>query len=699
MNTTKQEKIYVEIDEEITNVIDHLYQAKGNDIIFIVPQRALLLQSVVNLKLLAQEAKKQNKEITLMTRDEDGIAFAARAGVAVQPYITEEDDTMIYEENVVQQSVKEEDVPKYAKEIMTEEPMQRSQSGMGSQAFFAGAAAQGMDVSGVSGRQHGENMSGVNHVVEREQEEYVPEKSAQQMDMASTSSNQSQNSNSNTNQSMENKHDQNMVMPHSQTAVQGRNENYQNPTQQQPMPQQQTSYNNNASSLEEYEESLRGAQVSGVYGGNPTQQNTQYYEQPVINEPKKSVNKKTTKHKKSKKKQKDVTLSKTTNTALKGFIFGGIALVVIIMFIIILPKTKISVEPKEIDINESMDMTAKVDQVAYDAERRLIPARLIERDVTYTKSFDATGSGDVTAQKAQGTIMIFNEYSDAPQPLVATTRFLAEDGTLFRLVNQATVPGMNGDEPGKVEALVEADIEGTVGNIGPSRFSVPGFDGSPKKDKFYGISENAMIGGGAGGTGVTIVTSDDIARAKEEMTKEMPQYIQDQISGLLRPENEVLVDDAITTEEIRSEANVSEGTMTDQFMYEIVSHVKAIVFSEDDVLAVMESNLTDKQQQYDAEQVDVTVNYEDVVADFDNQTMKMKTDGTANVVATVDVQSFKESILGKKHDELLGIMENEYGDEIEKITIESVVPGFPAFIANHISRFEFMTVVTVVQNE
>ncbi|MEA3323247.1 MAG: hypothetical protein U9Q12_03410, partial [Patescibacteria group bacterium] len=200
-------------------------------------------------------------------------------------------------------------------------------------------------------------------------------------------------------------------------------------------------------------------------------------------------------------------------------------------------------------------------------------------------------------------------------------------------------------------------------------------------------------------TGVTIVTSDDIARAKDEMTKEMPQYIQDQISGLLRPENEVLVDDAITTEEIRSEANVSEGTMADQFMYEIVSHVKAIVFSEDDVLAVMESNLTDTQQQYDVEQVDVKVNYEDVQADFDNQTVKMKADGTANVVATVDVQSFKESILGKKHDELLGIMENEHGNEIEKITIESVVPGFPAFIANHISRFEFMTAVTVEQNE
>jgi hypothetical protein len=317
--------------------------------------------------------------------------------------------------------------------------------------------------------------------------------------------------------------------------------------------------------------------------------------------------------------------------------------------------------------------------------------------VTYTKSFDATGTGDVTAQKAQGTITIYNEYNKSPQPLVATTRFLAEDGTLFRLVNATTVPGMNGDEPGKVEALVEADVAGESGNVGPTKFSVPGFDGGPKEGKFYGVSEKAMAGGGTGGTGVAIVAEEDITRAKLEMTKEMPDYIQDQIAGLLRPENEVLLPEATLIEEVRSEASVNAGTMAEQFMYEIVSHVKVLVFSEDDVLAIMETNLDDKQQQYDADQIDVLVDYNNVVADFENQILEMKAHGKASVVATVNVDNFQEDITGQKHDDLLTIMEEKYGDEIEKITIERVVPGFPAFIADHISKFQFMTKITVEQ--
>jgi len=301
----------------------------------------------------------------------------------------------------------------------------------------------------------------------------------------------------------------------------------------------------------------------------------------------------------------------------------------------------------------------------------------------------------VKAQKAQGKIIITNEYSNKPQPLVATTRFLAEDGTLFRLVNRVTVPGMKDNTAGKVEALVIADAEGDGSNIGPSRFSIPGFVGTPKEGKFYAISEKAMTGGGTGGTGVSVVTKADIERAQKEMAKESKQYVTEQITGLLRPDNEVLIDEDIVRELVRSEASLSVDTMAEQFMYEMVIHTKALVFSEDDVLAVLESNLAQKYHQYDAGKVKIQITYEDVIPDFDKDSIQMVAHGVADVVTTVDIESFKEKILGKKHDKLLQIMENDYNDEIEKITIENVFPGFPGFIANHISRFEFMTDISI----
>ncbi|MEN8252239.1 MAG: hypothetical protein ABFQ53_01510, partial [Patescibacteria group bacterium] len=433
----------------------------------------------------------------------------------------------------------------------------------------------------------------------------------------------------------------------------------------------------------DYEQSLNEAHVSNIQ--EPPKGNNSSYE---------------TKQKKSIKKQKNkkannLKMSKSTKKGVRGFMFGGLVLVFVVLAVIILPKTSIIVQPRHTNVDETIEMTARTEQEAYDSERRLMPARLIDKEVTFTKTFNATGSDDVKAQKAQGKITIFNEYNDKPQPLVATTRFLAEDGTLFRLVNTTTVPGMSDGNPGKVEALVIADTEGEGGNIGPSKFSVPGFEASPKKGKFYATSDNPMTGGGAGGSNVTIVTADDIEKADKEMNTELSQYIMEQVTALLRPDNEVLTDDSIEYEIVQSEANVSKGTMTDQFMYEIVSHVRALVFSENDVLAVMEDGMSDDLGQYDDGQAEVALDYKEVDTDFENETIKLKAQGVTDVVSTVDVEAFKNDILGKTHDEILVIMEEEYGDEIERVTIDVVMPGFPSFIANRVSKFGFMTSIVV----
>jgi hypothetical protein len=741
---TQQEKIYIEVDEEITTIIDRLHQVKGNDVVLIVPQHALLLQSVVNLKLLAQEAARHKKQITIMTRDEDGVAFATRAGITVQPYITKEDEMMAYNYEENPRQIKPEQVPKYAKEMMEEDVTQKPKPGLGTNTFFSEHS-----VSGIISKQHSNQITRM--ATNNNAEQVSNQVSKEQIDK--TQFNQIQNPNTNLEQDVQaqQQYKQYAQMPSRvnqgqtpmsvtydeypsealsnqvKTTNQQMAGNTHNNLSQQQVPnyygvdnrtqdKEKTAITatNELNPLDEYEQTLR-MQSDGVVSNK-----NNHYKQPITqsqqnlshdnmlqeaerkkddNMQMEALNKKNKSKKKKKKKKESQKVSDTTNNVLKGFIIGGIALVVAVLLVVFLPKTNLTITPKEINIDESLEMTAKVDQTIYDAERRLLPARLIEKDVTYTKSFDATGSGDVTAQKAQGKITIINEFSNANQPLVENTRFLSENGTLFRLVNSTTVPGMKDGEPGKIEVLVKADQPGEVGNIGPTKFTIPGFEGSPKHEKIYATSEKSMTGGGTGGKGVSLVTEEDIARAKMQMTKEMPKYVQDQISGLLRPENEVLLSEAIMTEELSSEASVAPGTMADQFMYEIVDHVKVIVFSEDDVLAILESNLDNKGQQYEADQIDVKIEYTNVVADFDKQTLEMKAHGRAGVVATVDVEGFQKSITGKKHDELLTIMEEDYGDQIEKITIESVVPGFPAFIANHISKFDFMTKITVEEIE
>lgn len=61
--------IYLEIDEEITEVIDRLKKAEEDEIAFVIPRNSTLAQSVVNLKLLSRAAKNSNKEIIVVSAD------------------------------------------------------------------------------------------------------------------------------------------------------------------------------------------------------------------------------------------------------------------------------------------------------------------------------------------------------------------------------------------------------------------------------------------------------------------------------------------------------------------------------------------------------------------------------------------------------------------------------------------------------
>lgn len=75
--------IYLEADEEITSVIDKLKRSKSPIVGIVAPRNAVLLQSIVNLKLLKKEADKFGKEVSLVTADVVGQNIALRTGLTV----------------------------------------------------------------------------------------------------------------------------------------------------------------------------------------------------------------------------------------------------------------------------------------------------------------------------------------------------------------------------------------------------------------------------------------------------------------------------------------------------------------------------------------------------------------------------------------------------------------------------------------
>jgi hypothetical protein len=75
--------IYVDVDDEITGIIDKVGSAKEKIVALVLPKRASVFQSVVNMKLLKRAAEQKNKNIVLVTSEAGLLPLAGSVGLHV----------------------------------------------------------------------------------------------------------------------------------------------------------------------------------------------------------------------------------------------------------------------------------------------------------------------------------------------------------------------------------------------------------------------------------------------------------------------------------------------------------------------------------------------------------------------------------------------------------------------------------------
>ncbi len=88
-----KKNIYIDADEEITGVIDKVIAAKEPIIALVVPKRAAIFLSVVNMKLLKRSAEQNDKKVVLITSNQSVLPLAGIVGLHVasnlssKPYV------------------------------------------------------------------------------------------------------------------------------------------------------------------------------------------------------------------------------------------------------------------------------------------------------------------------------------------------------------------------------------------------------------------------------------------------------------------------------------------------------------------------------------------------------------------------------------------------------------------------------------
>lgn len=167
-------------------------------------------------------------------------------------------------------------------------------------------------------------------------------------------------------------------------------------------------------------------------------------------------------------------------------------------------------------------------------------------DAEGERQVSATGKEEVK-ELAQGTILIYNKHQDAPMRLVTNTRFEA-DGLVFRIKDATVIPGYTTDDagtilPGVITAEVFADAVGDQYNLGPSRFTIPGFEGGPEFDNLYAESIETFRGGFSGMR--FIIDENELQTAKQALQMELRNSLLERIDTE-KPAGLVLFSNAVT---------------------------------------------------------------------------------------------------------------------------------------------------------
>lgn len=233
--------------------------------------------------------------------------------------------------------------------------------------------------------------------------------------------------------------------------------------------------------------------------------------------------------------------NRSTSYMIAGVVFIFVVLAGVVASAL-MGGAEVVVKPRHTDKN-----IAATFQGSITPKQETITYELLTLEADGERQVEATGQEEVTSQ-AKGTLLIYNEFSTSPVRLVKNTRFESPDGLIYKIAESAVVPGYstgNGGEkvPGVITADVFAEAPGERYNVGPSRFTIPGFEGFPEYESVYGESTGSMTGGFSGQK--FIIDEAELEEARQALHTELRDALLERLPGE-RPAGFVVYDDAVT---------------------------------------------------------------------------------------------------------------------------------------------------------
>jgi hypothetical protein len=645
---------YIDIDEEITSIVDRLRKAKLQEIVVVVPKRALLIQSIVNLKLLKKEAEHLKRQIILVTQDKLGKLLIEKAGIAVEQRLDDIDGE--------EMALAEKSIPFEAKTFNSQgddEKMRERMQNIGSPEYFRENPLRKEIARELKAESQPEkNVIQENEkIINKELVSGIADTPKEKKSFFGRASSMDIVKNMKISQTGSEKNEKNFTDREPELLSSGKTKDF--------LP------------------------AENNFSGRTLPANGDRLKDFFQNENPRRI----------KKEDYDYKNVNLANHFWKYFlIFGAVALFLVALAAayLFLPKADIKIFTKTKVQSLDIQIKGGPEVASPDLENLAVPTKTVSVDVEVVKNFNASGDKSASTQKAHGIITIYNEYSNSTQPLVATTRFLSENGKLFRLVRGVVVPGTStvGGEmkPGVVEAEVIADEAGEDYNIEPTKFTIPGFQGSgnDKYTKFYAKSSKVMTGGKSSESSVKTVTESDIANAKNSMADAIREKAKEQIKNA-GGDSSVILDDAFNVENTTYLSSAKTGEVAESFTLTAKAKTNAVVFNQDDVveLAIGQINKNKDKNTVSIGKDSVSLEFGKADVDLAKGTILIRAHATGKAVNEIDLGNLKRGILNKSEEDF-----KAYLKQYNQIT-GAEIEYWPPFIGGKIPAYENRVNITL----
>lgn len=266
---------------------------------------------------------------------------------------------------------------------------------------------------------------------------------------------------------------------------------------------------------------------------------------------------------------------------------------------------------------------------------------------------DVTASGTkVVSTKATGTIMLYNTFSTTPQTLVANTRLSSAQGKVYRLSNQAKIPGyttVSGKVvPGSVQAAITADEAGPSYNAESLDLSIVAYAGTTKGEKIYARTKSA-ISGGASGT-VPVLNNADVAKTVNDLSVSLVALTKVELSS--RTKNGYI--SATGLENIATSSEVSGTTVR-----VTITAQKAYISKQNlvDQLIALSNNPKLKVGMFDIANQNLSLSTKNISMTGQTNPLVVTLSGTAIVKAQVDQAKIKQKLAEQNKDAFVSLMQ------------------------------------------